>query len=80
MTMTAVNPPRGFTWPAVLRTVRRGLDTIYLWSGYVAAICMVAVLVLTVGQVATRYLGINLRGLTSYAGYFMAASDRKSVV
>ena len=74
MTMIAVNPPRGFPFPATLRVIRRGLDLIYLWSGYLAAACMLAILVLTMGQVVTRYAGINLRGLTSYAGYFMAAS------
>ncbi len=74
MTMTAINPPRGLPFAAALRAIRRGLDLIYLWSGYLAALCMLAILALTMAQVATRYAGINLRGLTSYAGYFMAAS------
>lgn len=74
MTMIAANPPRSVSYPAVLRAIRRALDLIYQSSGYLAGACMLAILLLTMGQVITRYAGINLRGLTSYAGYFMAAS------
>ncbi len=54
--------------------MRRGLDRTYLACGYLAAACMVAILVLTMTQVIGRMTGINLRGISSYAGYFMAAS------
>lgn len=54
--------------------IRRGLDWAYLACGYVAAACMVAILVLTMAQVIGRMTGFNLRGISSYAGYFMAAS------
>lgn len=75
MTMTAVNPPRGIArWGGALCAARRWLDRVYLWCGYLAAAAMLMILVLTIGQVVTRYAGINLRGLTNYAGYFMAAS------
>jgi TRAP-type C4-dicarboxylate transport system permease small subunit len=52
----------------------RLLDKIYLWAGYAAASCICLILVVTITQIATRYLGINVRGLSSYAGYLMAAS------
>jgi TRAP-type C4-dicarboxylate transport system permease small subunit len=52
----------------------RLLDRVYLWAGYAAAGCIFLVLIVTITQITTRYLGINLRGLSSYAGYLMAAS------
>jgi TRAP-type C4-dicarboxylate transport system permease small subunit len=52
----------------------RWLDRMYLWAGYAAACCICMVLVVTIAQIATRYLSVNLRGLSSYAGYLMAAS------
>jgi TRAP-type C4-dicarboxylate transport system permease small subunit len=52
----------------------RLLDKAYLWAGYAAAACICLVLLVTITQIATRYLGINVRGLSSYAGYLMAAS------
>lgn len=59
---------------SMLRGLRFALDRLYLWSGYLAAASMVAILVITTVQIATRYAGINIRGLSDYAGYFMAAS------
>ncbi len=52
----------------------RLLDKAYLWAGYAAASCICLILFVTITQIATRYLGINVRGLSSYAGYLMAAS------
>jgi TRAP-type C4-dicarboxylate transport system permease small subunit len=52
----------------------RLLDKAYLWAGYAAAACICLILFVTITQIATRYLGINVRGLSSYAGYLMAAS------
>lgn len=52
----------------------RVLDKAYLWAGYAAASCICLILVVTLTQIVTRYLGIDLRGLSSYAGYLMAAS------
>jgi TRAP-type C4-dicarboxylate transport system permease small subunit len=49
-------------------------DKLYLVSAYLAAVCLFAIFATTMLQVATRLIGINLRGLTDYAGYFMAAS------
>ncbi len=52
----------------------RLLDNAYLWAGYASAVCTCLILVVTISQIATRYLGINVPGLSSYAGYLMAAS------
>jgi TRAP-type C4-dicarboxylate transport system permease small subunit len=57
-------------WPRVTRF----LDKAYLWAGYTSAACIALILVATVTQIATRYLGINVKGISSYAGYLMAAS------
>jgi TRAP-type C4-dicarboxylate transport system permease small subunit len=50
------------------------LDRLYLYNGYLAAFFLVCIFLATMLQVATRLVGINIRGLTDYAGYFMAAS------
>jgi TRAP-type C4-dicarboxylate transport system permease small subunit len=52
----------------------RPLDKTYLWAGYAAAACICLILFVTITQISSRYLGINFRGLSSYAGYLMAAS------
>jgi TRAP-type C4-dicarboxylate transport system permease small subunit len=57
-----------------LEPVWRQLDRLYLASGYLAAFCMVCIFVLTMAQIGGRLIGQNLRGVTDYAGYFMAAS------
>jgi TRAP-type C4-dicarboxylate transport system permease small subunit len=61
------------TWPALEKTWSR-LDRLYLYCGYLAAFCMVCIFVVTMVQIAGRAVGYNPRGLTSYAGYLMAAS------
>ena len=53
---------------------RAVLDTIYLWSGYASAASILLILAATMTQIVTRYLGIRVSGLSSYAGYLMAAS------
>jgi TRAP-type C4-dicarboxylate transport system permease small subunit len=50
------------------------LDRLYLYCGYLAAFCMVMIFVITMLQIAGRAVGFNPRGLTDYAGYFMAGS------
>jgi TRAP-type C4-dicarboxylate transport system permease small subunit len=50
------------------------LDRLYTLCGYVAAFFLVCIFLTTMLQVATRLAGCNIRGLTDYAGYFMAAS------
>ena len=50
------------------------LDRLYLYCGYLAAFFMVCIFVVTMVQIAGRYVGFNPRGLTDYVGYFMASS------
>jgi TRAP-type C4-dicarboxylate transport system permease small subunit len=59
---------------STVKRLRRALDMAYLLAGYMAAASMVAILVITLSQMVTRYAGVNIRGLPDYAGYFMAAS------
>lgn len=58
----------------ILSYGRAALDRIYLWAGYAAAACIFLILITTTVQMVTRYLSINVNGLSSYAGYLMAAS------
>lgn len=50
------------------------MDRLYLYCGYLAAFFLVCIFLTTILQVCSRLLGINIRGLTDYAGYFMAGS------
>lgn len=49
------------------------LDTLYRASGALAAVFMVGVLLMVLLGVASRELGIYIRGTDDYAGYCMAA-------
>ncbi|MDA0997714.1 MAG: TRAP transporter small permease [Proteobacteria bacterium] len=59
----------------MLRTLRRFLDTLYLASGVVSALCLVAILIVIVLQMITRWSGIAFPGSSEYAGYLMAAAS-----
>lgn len=50
------------------------LDRFYLYCGYLAGFFLVCIFLTTMLQVVSRLSGVNIRGLTDYAGYFMAAS------
>lgn len=60
--------------PHRLDQVWAKLDRFYLYSGYLAAFFLVCIFATTILQVCSRFVGMNIRGLTDYAGYFMAAS------
>jgi TRAP-type C4-dicarboxylate transport system permease small subunit len=60
--------------PHALRGVWNGLDRLYSACGYIAAFFLVCIFLTTMLQVGSRLAGINITGLTDYAGYFMAAS------
>ena len=76
MTAAAFDEPRRpARWGHAMGAVRRSLDFLYDAAGYLAAACLAGILVLTLAQIVTRYLGIPVRGLTDYAGYVMAASS-----
>ncbi|NYT77338.1 TRAP transporter small permease subunit [Alcaligenaceae bacterium] len=54
--------------------MRRFLDRLYLVSGGLAAVFMVALLVAILMLIVTRQIGVHISGLDAYAGYFMAAA------
>lgn len=53
--------------------MRAFLDTLYRFSGALAAVGMVATLVMVAAGIVSRPLGIYLPGTDDYAGYAMAA-------
>ena len=59
----------------LLQPVWRVLDVVYLGSGVLAAVFMVMILLLIVGQMAARWAGITFEGSTEFAGYAMAATS-----
>ncbi len=54
--------------------VRRLLDGLYLFSGYIAAACLFGILVVIVLQMVARWSSLTFPGATQYAGYLMASS------
>ena len=76
MTAAALDQPRrSVRRRAKMKAVRRVLDFIYDMAGYLAAASMVSILLLTLAQIVSRYLGMGVRGLSDYAGYAMAAAS-----
>ncbi len=55
--------------------IRRALDRLYDVAGWLAALFMVAILVIIVGQIGARLLAVKFPGGTDYAGYCMAAAS-----
>lgn len=58
-----------------MTALRRLLDTTYLVSGILAALCLIAILSLIVVQMLARWTGEVFPGAPEYAGYFMAAAS-----
>lgn len=58
-----------------LQTIRQALDRLYLASGIVAALFLIAILVLIVVQMLARWTGEVFPGAPDYAGYCMAAAS-----
>ena len=52
----------------------RCLERLYRIFGYLAALCIFAMLVVIVAQIVLRWSGLSLPGATNYAGYLMGAS------
>jgi TRAP-type C4-dicarboxylate transport system permease small subunit len=69
-----IEAERGNAGPHPLDGIWRKLDCIYLYAGYLAALFLVCIFLTTILQVFSRIAGVNISGLTDYAGYFMAAS------
>jgi len=58
-----------------LRGLRKALDFLYLASGIVASLCLIAILALIVIQMLARWTGEVFPGAPDYAGYAMAAAS-----
>lgn len=54
--------------------MRRALNALYDGAAWLAALCMVALLVMVLLSVVGRQLNFNVPGTDAYAGYFMAAA------
>ncbi|HWP18430.1 MAG TPA: TRAP transporter small permease subunit [Burkholderiaceae bacterium] len=54
--------------------MRRLLDALYDGAAWLAALCMVATLAMVLGSAIDRFVTLPLRGMDSYAGYFMAGA------
>ncbi len=54
---------------------RRALDAVYDLAALLAALCLLAILVVIVLQMASRWTGIPFPGSSEYAGYLMAAAS-----
>ncbi len=60
---------------STLRVIRTVLDRLYLMSGVVAALFLIAILTLIVLQMLARWTGEVFPGAPDYAGYSMAAAS-----
>ena len=54
--------------------IRRLLDGLYLGAAWLAALCMIGLLVMVLLSVLGRQMHFNVPGTDAYAGYFMAAA------
>lgn len=52
--------------------MRTFLDKIYLYSGYLAAICLIFIGLLVLTSIVTRLMGTYISGLSDYARYTLA--------
>ena len=59
----------------LLRPIWKMLDAIYTASGVVAAGFMIAILLIIIGQMISRWAGVQFQGSTDFAGYAMAATS-----
>ena len=58
-----------------MTALRKTLDGLYLASGILAALCLIAILFLIVIQMLARWTGEVFPGAPDYAGYAMAAAS-----
>ncbi len=57
------------------QALRLILDRIYTAAAITAALCLIAILIVIVMQMAARWAGIEFPGSSEYAGYLMAAAS-----
>jgi len=56
------------------RAVRQGLDALYTGAAWLAALCMVGILIMVLLTMLGRSLGFYIPGTDAYAGYCMAGA------
>jgi len=59
----------------LLRPIWAVLNKLYDFSGVIAALCMITILLIIVAQMLVRWFGLQFPGSTDYAGYAMAATS-----
>ena len=57
------------------KQINSGLNKIYDWCGYLAALCLIVLALSVLTSIISRLLGIYVAGLAEIAGYLMAASN-----
>ena len=68
-------PRRGADMKGFLTGADRALSRLYRWSGYAAALCLVAIALLVCASIVSRLMSVYIPGLTEYSGYAMAAAS-----
>ncbi len=59
----------------MIKKINKTLSLLYLYSGYLAAFFLIAVLFFILVGISSRIFGFYIRGLAEYSGYSMAASS-----
>ena len=59
----------------MIKKINKNLNFLYIYSGYLAAFFLIAVLIFILTGISSRIFGFYIRGLAEYSGYSMAASS-----
>ena len=74
MSTTLPEKPTSRKYTRIFIQINTYLDNLYRVCGGLAGGCLVALLLVIVGQMAARWAGIAFPGSTAYAGYLMAGA------
>ena len=59
----------------MLQKINKSLNSLYNYSGYIAAVFLILIAVFILTGIASRIFGFYIRGLAEYSGYCMAAAS-----
>jgi TRAP-type C4-dicarboxylate transport system permease small subunit len=59
----------------MIAPIRRALDALYTVAAWLAAVCLVLILIIIVLQMGARWSSIAFPGSSEYAGYLMASAS-----
>ena len=59
----------------MLNKIDKFLNSFYMFSGYIASLFLILILVFIVTGIASRIFGFYIRGLTEYSGYSLATAS-----